>query len=208
MIKRAWMLAIAAVLLFQGCATLEKEECLTADWNLIGYEDGLKGYAPERIGKHRKACAEYGVTPNANAYTGGRSRGLFQYCTPARGFALGRNGSPYSDVCQTHPDLEEEFHTGFLAGRKIYIIESEISEKKENIRVMEEEIAALEVKINEKESKLSPKCVNGFACQKALNRVQDLGHEVYRKTRMIRYEKLALMALSRKLKRQLANCPY
>ncbi len=208
MIKTAWMLTIAAALVFQGCATLKKEECLTADWDLIGYEDGLKGYAPERIGKHRKACAEYGVTPDTAAYTGGRSRGLVQYCTPSKGFNIGRRGNGYSDVCQAHPDLEAAFHEGFLFGRKIYLLESEIEEKKEHIRVMEEEMADLEVQIKDKEKQLSPNCTNSAACQKALSRIQDLGRKVYHNTRMIRHEKLAVMALSHKLKKLLAQSPY
>ena len=53
---------------FFSCATLNKDECLTADWYQIGYEDGAKGYPLSRIGKHRKACAKHGVTPDMPPY--------------------------------------------------------------------------------------------------------------------------------------------
>ncbi|MEH6578134.1 MAG: DUF2799 domain-containing protein [Amphritea sp.] len=70
-----------------GCATLDREECLNADWHLIGYEDGSAGRLPEQVGEHRQACAEYAVVPDMDAYLQGRSQGLVNYCTEENGYA-------------------------------------------------------------------------------------------------------------------------
>lgn len=35
-----------------GCATLDKDECRTADWYAIGLEDGARGRAIERLGSN------------------------------------------------------------------------------------------------------------------------------------------------------------
>ncbi|MDH5469903.1 MAG: DUF2799 domain-containing protein, partial [Gammaproteobacteria bacterium] len=54
-------IAMAAILLLQGCATLNKEECVVADWRLIGYQDGVAGKSASTVGGYRKDCAEYAV---------------------------------------------------------------------------------------------------------------------------------------------------
>ena len=40
--------------LLQGCATLDKDECMLADWRLIGYEDGVAGKSAAAVGEYRK----------------------------------------------------------------------------------------------------------------------------------------------------------
>src|SRR3546814_20935967 len=59
---------------------------------------------------HAKSCTAYGVRPDAETYMAARERGLFEYCTPPRGFREGRMGRKYLGVCppQAVP--------GFLAG--------------------------------------------------------------------------------------------
>ncbi len=57
-----------SILLISGCATMGKDECLTSNWRSIGYEDGARGYPPERIGNHRKACAKHSVSPDLQTY--------------------------------------------------------------------------------------------------------------------------------------------
>lgn len=57
----------ALVVLVSSCASLSKDECVNADWRLIGYEDGSNGAGRVRIGQHRKACADHGVVPKTSA---------------------------------------------------------------------------------------------------------------------------------------------
>ena len=65
--------AILAVLaLLQGCATLDKDECMLADWRLIGYQDGVAGKSATVVGKYREDCAKHAVVPDLDAYRAGR----------------------------------------------------------------------------------------------------------------------------------------
>lgn len=119
--------ASAAMLLLAlcGCATMDREECLTVDWRTVGYEDGVAGYSGDRIGQHRKACAKHGVTTDLAAYQAGRQEGLREYCVPANGFRLGSQGGDYSGMCPA--DLDPAFTDAFQDGRQLHTLESRLS---------------------------------------------------------------------------------
>lgn len=104
--------------LLNGCATMNQSECLTADWYAVGLEDGSRGQSASRLGRHREACAEYGVTPDVQRYSEGRSEGLENFCREASGFYQGKSGYVYSGVCPSY--LEDEFLLGYTAGRDLY----------------------------------------------------------------------------------------
>jgi hypothetical protein len=55
---------LAATAALSGCNSMSAQECLATDWRTVGYEDGVNGYAGDRIGRYRNACSEHGVTPN------------------------------------------------------------------------------------------------------------------------------------------------
>ncbi|WP_129775762.1 DUF2799 domain-containing protein [Peristeroidobacter soli] len=119
--------ASVAVLLvaISGCATMDREECLTVDWRTIGFEDGVAGHSADRIGEHRKACAKHGVTPDLTAYQEGRAEGLREFCTPSNGFRLGSRGGSYSGICPA--DLDPAFADAFQDGHQLYTLESRLS---------------------------------------------------------------------------------
>jgi hypothetical protein len=123
-----------------GCSTLSQEECLVADWQLIGREDGASGQDVSYIGNHRKACAEYGIVPDLDEYQHGYEDGLVSFCTEHNGFNQGRNGVRYNGVCPAH--LESDFLAGFREGHGIYLLESKIrsanSTVNKNKKAMEE----------------------------------------------------------------------
>src|SRR5689334_20722209 len=106
----------AAILLLaiSGCATMDRDECLTVDWRTVGFEDGASGYPTDRIGQHRRACAEYGVTPDLTAYQAGRAEGLREYCVPANGFRVGSQGGSYGGICPS--DLDPAFADAYQSG--------------------------------------------------------------------------------------------
>ena len=143
-------LAILSLLWFQGCATLSEEECLSADWRTIGFEDGTRGHTTQRIGKHREACADYGVAPNYENYLAGHREGVRQYCVPARGFSLGRSGKRYNGVCPT--DLENAFLAAFDDGQVVYRLQQEISQLQQDIRRVRGEKETLEQEIEANEA--------------------------------------------------------
>lgn len=142
-------LVALGLFLIQGCATLSKEECLSADWHVIGYEDGSRGFTTQRIRKHREACAEYGIAPSFEVYMSGHREGVRHYCVPARGFSLGRNGKRYNGVCPAY--LENAFLAAFDEGRAVYQLQKETNQLQQDVRHArsEQETLTQEIETNE-----------------------------------------------------------
>lgn len=85
--------------LLSSCATLSKEECLTGNWEAIGFSDGAAGRSPERLNGHNKACAKAGIAPDYQAWERGRQAGLKQYCTKDNAYQTGKRGYALNAVC-------------------------------------------------------------------------------------------------------------
>ncbi|MDF2177972.1 DUF2799 domain-containing protein [Aliiglaciecola sp. CAU 1673] len=133
-----------------GCATLSKQECQTADWQIIGMEDGASGKPASFVGEHRKACAEYGIAPDLAAYQKGHAKGLKEYCNYDNGYRLAESGGAYNQVC-TQADYPL-FVQGFQRGAVAYQHLSEIrklQDAKNDAAKRLEEVKAL---IKEKEA--------------------------------------------------------
>ena len=154
--------AAAAMLLTAGCASMSGDECVTGDWHAIGFEDGSRGYAADRVGDHRRACAKHGVAPDFAAWRAGHEEGLRVFCQPARGFSLGSNGGTYNGACA--PDLEPAFVDAWRTGAHLHELrtnveatnraidtrERELEETRERIRETEAEIVAPRVPAEER----------------------------------------------------------
>jgi hypothetical protein len=117
------------ILLASGCASLDRNECLTADWYAIGLEDGARGRAVERLGDHRRACAKHNVTPDASRYVAGRNEGLKSFCTYQRGFSEGRAGHAYVAGC---PE-PSAFLAGYKRGRELHDLHRQLGEVEKQI---------------------------------------------------------------------------
>jgi hypothetical protein len=125
--------AVVAASLLGGCATgMDKDQCVAADWRMIGYEDGLRGYPADRIGAHRVACAKHQVTPNLALYSEGRERGLQEYCQPKNGFRVGLHGGGYASVCPG--PTEAAFVNGYRWGRQIHDARSDLRGTQSRLR--------------------------------------------------------------------------
>lgn len=142
----------AAALILGGCATLDKDECINADWKSIGYEDGARGYKASHIGQHRKACAKHGVAPDFDLYENGRRKGLMEWCTPRNGYRLGRQGKLYNGVCPN--TLEPAFVEALDRGRALYAYEKEVTKQEEQMKKMMAELDAIEGHIHALETEL------------------------------------------------------
>lgn len=59
----------------------------------------MAGRTGDRIGQHRKACADHGVRPDLNAYQAGRAEGLREYCQARNGYRVGVSGAGYGGPC-------------------------------------------------------------------------------------------------------------
>jgi len=135
-----------------GCATMNKAECLNADWYMIGMEDGMRGESPDYIGKHRRACAKYNVTPDLEAYRNGRDEGVSQFCTPLKGFDMGQRGIRYAGICP--PELEYEFLEAYDQGKHLYNMRKEIGRISSGIRSDQNKLTETKNKLTEKQKKL------------------------------------------------------
>jgi len=122
----------AAILLLAGCASMDKSECVNANWYAIGLEDGAQGRSVDRLGAHRRACAEHNVSPDGERYAAGHSEGLKSFCTYERGYALGRGGKTYAATCP--PGLREDFLAGYQRGRVLHDLNRRLDQVNADIR--------------------------------------------------------------------------
>jgi hypothetical protein len=97
---------------------MNESDCLTADWQLIGFEDGSFGKNETLISQHREECAEHGVTPDLTAYRKGHFTGSKSFCTTNNGFSRGYQGKNYDRNCPEQFELE--FLAGFTDGQTLY----------------------------------------------------------------------------------------
>jgi hypothetical protein len=134
--KKTWVL----LAFLCGCASLDKNECRTADWYAIGLEDGARGRAVERLGDHRRACAEHGVTPDTGRYLAGRGEGLKSFCTYERGYAQGRGGQAYSGACPK--EMAGGFLAGYQRGRELHELNRRLDEAHKEIARIKNAITA------------------------------------------------------------------
>ncbi len=112
---------MAIVLIFAGCATVSKEDCLVTDWYEIGRMDGRQGKPRTVFQGRAKACLEHGINADRQAYYKGHDQGLKYYCTEQKGFELGQKGLPYNSVCPLQ--LEPDFRAGYNKGMQSFCSE-------------------------------------------------------------------------------------
>ncbi len=96
--------SVGAICLLSACAvpSLSPQQCLSGNWNAIGYNDGVAGRYPDYISQHQEACAEVGVVPNFPAWQAGRQQGLAHYCTETNARRRGQEGLSFNAVCPAH----------------------------------------------------------------------------------------------------------
>ncbi|MBT2972252.1 MAG: DUF2799 domain-containing protein [Candidatus Thiodiazotropha sp. (ex Ctena orbiculata)] len=131
---------------------MDREECQLADWRSIGYEDGAKGRPLSYLGNHRKACAEHGVTPDMERYEEGRLAGLEEYCTPRKGFDLGKSGHKHNPVCSA--PLAEAFREAWSNGAEVHAAKMQLQNSKQKLDRQRNLIETLQQQIEETEADL------------------------------------------------------
>src|SRR5688572_30868406 len=133
---------MAATAALTGCNSMSERECLSTDWRTVGYEDGVNGFAGDRIGRYRNACSEHGVTPNLGEYQSGREQGLQEFCKPANGFRVGARGANYSGVCPA--ELDESFVDAYQSGRQLYTLRSRVGSAQSELHSMRSELEQID----------------------------------------------------------------
>lgn len=131
-----------AAVLATGCASMSEEECRYVDWRTVGYEDGAAGRPASRLGDHRRACADHGVTPDLAAYTAGREAGMREFCQASNGYRVGASGQVYYGTCPA--DLAPAFERGYDTGRELYVRKQRVADTDAAIAARQAEIRGLE----------------------------------------------------------------
>jgi hypothetical protein len=112
------------LLTLTGCATLNENQCLTADWGELGRQDGRAGYTAARLAEHREACLKHGVRPDEQRYADGRAQGLHDYCILDNAIREGINGRRYQSVCPS--GIDHDFRDLNDAAYRVYIARKDI----------------------------------------------------------------------------------
>ena len=129
--KLSWLLLV--IFLINGCATLDKDECRSADWKAIGYEDGSDGYVlATRFKQHRQACSKHGIKANFNRYRSGHDQGIRSYCTASQGYKLGKYNRGFPSHCPT--DLSGNVRRGYDFGHDIYLEKREFQQQVKSLQ--------------------------------------------------------------------------
>ncbi len=143
---------LASTAALGGCASLSESQCLAGDWQTVGYRDGTSGHDPSALLKHQNACVKHGVTPDRAAYLTGWDQGIFQYCQPRNGFALGERGAAFPTLC---PDaVIDVFEAAYHDGRRLYLARAEIRRLEREIKAREHRFEHLEEAIASAETRL------------------------------------------------------
>lgn len=138
--------------LLQGCASMSADECLTADWYMIGYEDGVRGRSTGNITHRRKACAKHGVTPDLNQYTSGHAKGVVLYCVARKGFEVGSRGGVYPSLCPAQQ--YSEFDQAYQQGRRVHTAQVKINQLQSEYDAVYRELSDLRFRIELNEDQI------------------------------------------------------
>lgn len=153
--KTSRILTIATLLalpLMAACQTLSKEECVAADWRVIGEQDGAQGHDPQtRFGKHVQACEKAGVLPDQTLWNAGFQTGIRRFCTPLSGLAHGQRAGSYNNICPA--DQATGFDEGYRIGLKEH-------NKRREIDSINREIRSSRFAIDQKRKEISDKKID------------------------------------------------
>lgn len=126
---RKFMLVLGAVAISCGlpsCYSLSKEECIAANWKVIGESDGAAGQNPQgRFAEHTKSCERVKIVPDQTLWYQGFQEGLKRYCTPLSGAQHGEAGDGYNNVCP--PEQEVGFMRGYTLGKRVHELRERMS---------------------------------------------------------------------------------
>lgn len=121
---RRFALAALALLSFASCSHVlaaREDTCTAVDWWEAGRTDGAQGLPlAQALAETQRRCN--GRSVNLDEFENGHDAGLVDYCTPAQGLALGRNGAQYQHACPSY--LEAPFLAQYQMGLRMRALET------------------------------------------------------------------------------------
>ncbi len=140
--------AILLTLILSGCASMDKSQCLTADWRTVGFEDGSNGKPETAVSNYRQDCAKHGIAPDLTRYRQGHREGSERFCTQTNGFMQGKRGAAYQQSCAA--DLEAGFLTGYRDGKSLFELQSAMNTARSALDKQQRALKQLEKDISVK----------------------------------------------------------
>lgn len=182
---RAFSLGLSLSLV--GCATLDRESCETADWELIGFNDGVVGRAAERLEQHREACSEYGIVPRMEQYLQGYDRGVQRFCTANNGYKRARAGQAYPEACTA--DIFPGFERGFELGGEAFEQVDRLKRATKELQQLRKEQRKDEREVSEKRDQLIADGLSSDQRAGLLLDIDELQQQVADRSRQIKQNK-------------------
>ena len=139
------LLALGAFIALGGCAAMSKNECASADWWSVGYQDGARGAMMAAANTRGKACHKHGFAMDHVRYREGRTAGLAEFCTPARAYDLGARGGAYNGVCRRHG--EAAFLTAYEDGLAYHSVASALDHARNALIRANDELAYIDAEL-------------------------------------------------------------
>jgi len=139
--------------LLLGCSTMNAEDCLHADWEMVGMKDGQKGKLQSSIADYNKQCRKYNVIPDKRQYMLGYDKGLNSFCTKESGFSQGKKNLKNNSLCEG--DAKLSFNRGFTIGQEYYAVSKEIASLESNIRSNKKSIERMVKKLKKQQEAIS-----------------------------------------------------
>lgn len=139
-ITAAFCAAMVASLFLAGCATLNKNECQTVDWEQLGLQNGQGGQPESYIAEHQKACAQYKLPVDTAKWEAGWQKGIRNYCTPANGLAVGQQGRTDASMCPA--DQMQQFSYYNQIGGRVYSARTDMESARSELDQISEDIKA------------------------------------------------------------------
>lgn len=134
---------MSSVLLLQGCAIMSKSECLNANWEFIGQQDGISG-AGSLAQKRGSVCAKHNVGINRTLYAEGYKKGVKTYCNPQAVFEYALHGQGDYKSCPL------EMHNAL---RPYYNVANNHYNAKSNLEAIEYKIAQAKSRLTQADSR-------------------------------------------------------
>ncbi len=120
-----------------GCASETKVNCLSANWYQRGFQDALYGKPKNPADEFGQACIKEGIPLDNAKYDQGYQAGAKTFCHPKNAYQFGLEGFEYNGTCEAPTNLS--FLQKYRQGRRSFL-RQEISEKKELVKTIDEDI--------------------------------------------------------------------
>lgn len=159
------LLGLSSLVLFIGCSTFSKQQCMEMNWATQGRTAALNGLtAGDRLRYFDRECfQEHGVSPDARFFQAGYEEGLKEFCTPQYSFQFATRGGEYNGICPAEKEkaVVESMHKG----RYIYL-EREVSYLSGRVTSLESQVSSLQSDLSSCQSRANSCESDHNSCQR------------------------------------------